>query len=1044
MGTRRAASETAPASAASVPAPRRAVRRTGSPAAGAAAGAAGKLREYRAKRDFHSTPEPAPAAEPAAGTPARASKRPARSRSRAAASPQSAPARFVVHEHHARRLHWDLRLEHDGTLLSWAVPNGIPQDPRENRKAIHVEDHPLSYIDFEGEIPRGSYGAGRVCIWDSGSYDCEKLEDGKVVVVFHGRRLRGRYALFRTGGERDWMIHRMDSPDPARVTMPEHLLPMLASPGELPRHEAEWAFELKWDGVRAIAYVQPGRLRVESRNLNDIGARYPELRALGRQLGMREAVLDGEIVAFDEHGAPSFERLQGRMHLTSESTIRRFARDAPVTYVIFDLLHLDGRSTVELPYRERRALLEQLELNGPAWQTPAYHTGNGRGLLAATAERRLEGLLAKQLESPYRPGERSRQWLKIKNTARQELVIGGWLPGKGRRTGQLGALLMGYYEKDGRRRVLRYAGRVGTGFDEAELERLGAALDSRKRRSSPFAERGVQPPREARFVKPELLAEIEFSHWTQERILRHSVYRGLRADKPAREVELELETRASSSPASGSSSSASRRSPARRTPTAASPVGQPRQALAREAPDEQAQPYRVTHQTKRHTEIQAQGRTLRLSNREKVLYPQTGFTKGQLVDYYAAVAPVLLPHLAGRPLTLKRYPDGVQGEYFYEKRCPAHRPDWVQTAAIPSERQGEAIDYCLAEDLPTLIWLANLADIELHTSLSRARDMDTPTALVFDLDPGAPAALKECCRVALLIGELLEELQLQTLVKTSGSKGLQLYLPLNTPVSYEQTKPFARAVAQLLEKRHPELVTSRMTKSLRPGKVLIDWSQNDPHKTTVCVYSLRALQHPLISTPLRWEEVQRAARRRRESPLSLEPAELLARVEREGDLHAGLVTLTQELPDLGADREARFYGESSRGREARKRTPKRSDGGEPMPPSGVKKGSKRARQYEHIKDSERKRGVSEGRAEEIAARTVNKERARSGEARSSSRTSTNDISSARRGGLRSGKPGPRGRTREQLYQEARKLGVPGRSDMNKAELQRAVDSRKRP
>jgi bifunctional non-homologous end joining protein LigD len=846
-----------------------------------------ELPEYRAKRDFRRTPEPAPRRRSRAKSP----KSPQSSAGRAAPKdpPQAHAARFVVHEHHARRLHWDLRLERDGALMSWAVPNGIPHDPRENRKAVHVEDHPLDYIDFEGEIPAGSYGAGHVLIWDRGSYECEKFQDGKLVVVFHGERLRGRYALFRTGDEREWMIHRMDPPESAREAMPEHLPPMLASPGQLPRDERQWAFELKWDGVRAIAYWRPGRLRIESRNLNDIGSRYPELRALGQQLGMREAVLDGEIVAFDEHGTPSFERLQRRMHLTSESAIRRLAHEAPVAYVIFDLLYLDGRLTLGLPYRERRELLERLDLNGAAWQTPSYHTGDGRGLLAATAARNLEGLVAKRLDSPYRPGERGGEWLKIKNTGRQELVIGGWLPGKGQRAGQIGALLMGYHEGEGDGRVLRYAGRVGTGFDEAELKRLAGELASRERNSSPFAKRGVQPPRDARFVEPELVAEIAFSHWTRDRILRHSSYKGLRPDKLAREVELELPVPTA-------------------TPRQAASAGHPRdqartqatgdQALTQAAGNESPRPYEVLRETKRYTEIEVRGRTLRLSNREKLLYPKADFTKGQVIDYYAAVAPVLLGHLAGRPLTLKRYPDGVEGKHFFQKRCPAHRPEWVQTAAVYSESLKESIDYCLVEDLPTLIWVANLAGIELHPSLSRALDLDVPTALVFDLDPGAPAGLKQCCRVALWIRELFDAFDLQTLVKTSGAKGLQVYLPLNTPISYEQTKPFARAVAELLEKQHPALVTSRMTKSLRAGRVLIDWSQNDPHKTTVCVYSLRARERPAVSTPLHWEEVQRGARRRGEFSLSLEPPELLERVARDGDLHASLLTVAQALPEL--------------------------------------------------------------------------------------------------------------------------------------------------
>ena len=689
-----------------------------------------------------------------------------------------------------------------------------------------------------------------------------------------------------------------------RERMPEQLVPMLARAGRLPADDADWAFEIKWDGVRAITYWQPGELRIESRNLNDISARYPELRALGPQLGSREAVLDGEIVSFDEQGRPSFERLQRRMHVASPSAVRRLAHEEPVSYVIFDLLYLDGRTTIGLPYRERRALLEELELRGPAWQTPAYHAGEGRELLAAAAEQHLEGVVAKRLHSPYRPGRRTDEWLKIKHVNRQELVIGGWLPGKGARAGRLGALLVGYYEpgvvrvgkdsgdggqnsrkgKDKRRRNsepphLRYAGRVGTGFDEAELERLGGELAARARDSSPFS--GTQPPRGARFVEPELVAEIEFRQWTHDRILRHSVYKGLREDKPAEDVRLELPRDA----AAGDETLNDR------------PGDDDRPD--REPSDRE--PYEIVKETKRTVEIKVEGRTLKLTNREKVMYPRSGFTKGELVDYYAAIAPVLLPHLAGRPLTLKRYPDGVEGEYFYEKRCPPHRPDWVKTAAIASERGRGTIDYCLAEDLPTLIWAANLADIELHTSLSRAQRMDRPTAIVFDLDPGAPAGLRACCRVALWIREIFDSFGLDTFVKTSGAKGMQVYAPLNTPVDYEQTKSFALAVAELLQKRHPRQVVARMAKDLRAGRVLVDWSQNDEHKTTVCVYSLRARERPTISTPLAWEVLESALRGRRGEPsLSAEPRELLRRVERDGDLFAPLLTLAQELPDLSA------------------------------------------------------------------------------------------------------------------------------------------------
>jgi bifunctional non-homologous end joining protein LigD len=382
------------------------------------------LERYRAKRDFKATPEPS-------------------GRRRGEATDDDQP-RFVIQQHHATRLHWDLRLEHDGALASWAVPNGIPPDPAENRLAVRTEDHPLEYLEFEGEIPEGQYGAGKMAIWDRGTFELHKWEERKVEVTFHGERLHGRYGLFSIArgadSAGDWMIHRMDPPeDSGREAMPARLVPMLAATGALPPHQEAWAFEVKWDGVRAIAYAQPGRLRLESRNLNDVSAAYPEVRGLVEDLGMCEAVLDGEVVAFDENGRPSFERLQRRMHVTAPSAVRRLAASTPVVYAIFDLLYLDGHSLMELPYSERRARLEALELNGPAWRVPAAHPGAGAELLKATREQGLEGIVAKRLDSRYEPGRRTGAWLKIKHTLRQELVIGGWLPGEGRRARRIGA-----------------------------------------------------------------------------------------------------------------------------------------------------------------------------------------------------------------------------------------------------------------------------------------------------------------------------------------------------------------------------------------------------------------------------------------------------------------------------------------------------------------------------------------------------------------------------------------------------------------------------
>ena len=300
----------------------------------------------------------------------------------------------------------------------------------------------------------------------------------------------------------------------------------------------------------------------------------------------------------------------------------------------------------------------------------------------------------------------------------------------------------------------------------------------------------------------------------------------------------------------------------------------------------------------RTVEVEVEGRALRLSNLDKVLYPEPGFTKAQVIDYYTRVAPVLLPHLRGRPLTLKRYPNGVEGKYFYEKECPSHRPEWVSTARIPIRSDGRSVNFCLAEDLPTLVWTANLADLELHTSLARAAAITRPTMMVFDLDPGAPAAVLECARVALALRDLLAPLGVESWVKTSGSKGLQVYVPLNVETSYAQTKPFALAVAQLLERDHPELVVSRMRKDLREGKVFVDWSQNDEHKTTVCVYSLRAKAHPMVSTPLAWDEVEAALEAEEPGLLAFDWEAVLARVDERGDLFSGVLDREQTLPAL--------------------------------------------------------------------------------------------------------------------------------------------------
>jgi bifunctional non-homologous end joining protein LigD len=462
---------------------------------------ADRLGTYKAKRDFGKTPEPKGARGKAAGG-----------------------GRFVVQEHDASHLHWDLRLEREGTLASWALPRGVPEHPDENRLAVRTEDHPLEYLEFHGEIPRGEYGAGTMTIWDSGTYEAEKFRDNEVIATFDGERLRGRYALFQTR-EKNWMIHRMDPPeDPAYEPMPEGLRPMLARSGPLPPREDQFGFEVKWDGIRTVLYADHGHSELRGRNGSDFTPRYPEVRELARSLGSRRIVLDGEIVAFDDEGRPSFERLQSRMHLASDSAVRRRMRDIPATYVIFDLLYLDGHSTLSLSYEERRELLERLELEGPAWRTPAYHRGEGKALLAATREHGIEGIVAKKLDGPYQPGTRASHWIKVKNVRTQDVVIGGWTPGEGGRSASIGSLVAGVMEGD----RLVYCGKVGTGFTEQSLALVKRELEPLRTDTSPFS--GRQPPKGTIFVEPRLVAHVEFREWTGSGTLRAPSFKGLRPD----------------------------------------------------------------------------------------------------------------------------------------------------------------------------------------------------------------------------------------------------------------------------------------------------------------------------------------------------------------------------------------------------------------------------------------------------------------------------------------------------------------------------------
>ena len=463
-----------------------------------------KLQDYRDKRDAARTPEPVPA-EP---VPAELGE-------------SHDGGTFVIQEHHARRLHWDFRLERDGVLVSWALPKGVPSDPAVNHLAVHTEDHPLEYGGFEGEIPRGEYGAGAVTIWDHGRYEALKWTAAEVKVRLHGRRVSGGFALFQTRGSQ-WMIHRERQPMPAGIR------PMLAVTGAVPRDQENWALEMKWDGVRALAYIERGRVRLMSRTERDITVAYPELAGLGAATPHKQVLLDGEIVVFGDGGWPEFEALQPRMHVSSASQAALLAGQNPVTYLVFDLMQLDGRPLLDEEYRHRRALLDELALAGPYWQTPPSFPGEDfEAVQAVSVEHGMEGVVAKRLDSKYAPGVRTDDWRKIKNVRRQEAVIAGYKPGQGNRAGQIGSLLIGVYDASG----LIYAGHVGTGFNVEALRMLGDKLRPLRRAGSPFD--GPVPPEHARpavWVEPRLVIDVTFDRWTRAGRMRAPVYKGLRDD----------------------------------------------------------------------------------------------------------------------------------------------------------------------------------------------------------------------------------------------------------------------------------------------------------------------------------------------------------------------------------------------------------------------------------------------------------------------------------------------------------------------------------
>jgi bifunctional non-homologous end joining protein LigD len=766
-----------------------------------------KLAEYKRKRDPKKTPEPFGG-----------SKR------------GQAPI-FVVQRHDARRLHYDFRLERNGALASWAVPKGVPLEPGQQHLAVHVEDHPLEYATFHGEIPKGQYGAGTVEIWDEGTYELvEEKPDGGLTVRLRGKRLDGTYALVPahlSGDEKNWLIVRKKDDSAAAASKPRRYQPMLATLADgVPKGDG-WLFEIKWDGYRIIATVSGGEPELRSRKDQDYTQRFENIsKELVKALKTPDCVVDGEVCALDEDGRPSFSAMQ------------QGKRGTPVVYYVFDLLEVDGEQICELPVEERRKRLEKLldKRN----KTVRFSEGfdHGEALLEAANAQGLEGIMAKRLGSRYLPGRRSRDWLKVKGHGRQEFVVAGYTRGKGRRERTLGSLVLGMYQE----KELVYVGNVGTGFNDKEIDRLLDKLKPLERDSPPFGSVPKMPrvrKGDVIWVEPKLVAEVEFVEWTHDGRLRAPSYKGLREDKDATEVR-------------------------------------------REEPEAM------------ESEIRKGKRVLKLSNLDKPFWPEEGITKGDLLTYYRRVAHVVVPHLKNRPYTMKRYPDGWQGKFFFQKDAPKGMPGWIPTESIvvstrDKPRQKRRIEAPLVNDELTLLWMVNMGCIDLNTWYSRIEKPDRPDWVLFDLDPSPDVGFPETVEVALLVKEVLDTLGLESVVKTSGADGIHVLVPIARRHTYADTREFSAIIAGALARTHRGLVTTEWTKAKRRG-VLIDSNQNGEGKTIASVYSVRPKAGAPVSTPLRWDEVNENL-----DPAAFTMEVALARIEEHGDLFEGVLKTKQSL-----------------------------------------------------------------------------------------------------------------------------------------------------
>lgn len=858
------------------------------------------LEEYAAKRRFEKTPEPAP-------------------RKGKSAFP---PNYFCVQRHDATRLHYDFRLEIDGVLKSWAVPKGPTLDPALKHFAAHVEDHPIEYGDFEGTIPAGNYGAGSVMLWDRGTFTLlgdtgglEQIARGDLKFQLHGQKLNGDFALVLMKGRgkgNEWLILKKRdqfavpgwdveahaysvlsgrtqaeiagnlparqtkrdtagdtervwatsppakrgakaAPAPAQpvppkkksktkldlgavkgaraADMPGAIEPMLATlVDKAPRGE-DWLYEVKWDGIRAIAYLDHEDVRITSRSGLRCDRQYPELAVLPHQVAAQQAVLDGEIAVLDEKGVSRFHLIQPRIANSDPNSIAHLSRSTPVVYFAFDLLYLDGYDLRGVNLAKRRELLAAVVTPGGILRVSEVFPGAGEELLEAARGIGLEGVVAKHASSTYE-SRRSREWVKIKIVGEQEFVIGGFTAPQGDRD-YFGALVLGLYDGD----KLQWVGNVGTGFDQKLLASLYAALKPLIVEKCPFAER-PKPDKGMTWVKPELVCQVKFATWTPDRRLRAPVFLGLRNDVRPRQV-------------------------AREEPAAA------RTELLADV---------------KEASVRIDSQTLKFTNLRKVYYPDEGYTKRDVLNYYDGVADLILPHLKDRPLSLKRYPNGIKQDYFFQKDAAESFASWLRTERI------DDIHYVFAEDRASLLYLVNLGCIDHNPWMSRSPSLDNPDFILIDIDP-QECTFDKIVDAALLVKGVLDRIGLKGYPKTTGGDGMHVYVPVEPIYTYEETRNFADLISRLTIQEDPGLFTTpRAVAKRQKNRVYFDYLQNGRSKTIAAPYVLRAYSGAPVATPLEWSEVCRGLH-----PAQFNITNALDRFNVRGDLFTGVLHQPQQL-----------------------------------------------------------------------------------------------------------------------------------------------------